>query len=87
MPSRGGLARYRVRPLWARLENGGGTPQLITSNGRETQAAEEARIVAWTLDSDHFSAAQVSAAFSDLDGELLARSLDRLQAMKVIEPL
>jgi hypothetical protein len=87
LPSRGGLARYRVRPLSARVENGGGNPQLITSNGCETLAAEEARIVAWVLDRDHFSNAQVSTAFSDLDGELLARSLDRLQAMKVIEPL
>jgi hypothetical protein len=87
LPSRGGLARYRVRPLSARVENGGGNPQLITSNDCETLATEEARIVFWVLDRDHFSNAQVCNAFSDLDGELLARSLDRLQAMKVIEPL
>ncbi len=87
LPSRGGLARYRVRPLFARLENAGASPQLITSKGRETLAAHEARIVAWTLDRDHFTNAQASTVFSDLDNDLVVRSLDKLQAMKVIEPL
>ncbi|TDJ21234.1 MAG: hypothetical protein E2O65_00440 [Gammaproteobacteria bacterium] len=87
LPSRGALARYRVRPLFARLENGGASPQLVTSNGSETLAADEARVVAWTLDRDHFTNTQISTAFSDLDSELVAHSLDKLHAMKVIELL
>lgn len=85
LPLRDAVVRYRVRPLFARLEDRELCPWLVTPMGSEALAGDEARIAAWILDRDHFTSTQLSTVFADLGRDLIAGSLEKLCALQAIE--
>jgi len=89
LPSRGAAVRYRVRPLFARLgdDDDGTALRLSTPMRSEPLTTDEARIVTWVLDRDHFTGAQLETSFPDLDRGLVERSVEKLRALKAIERL